>query len=272
MRARRGIISLAVLWILLAALPAATASREASYAGVLATRNRSELIVAEFQAEGCFARLRAAADRALRLNHEERTTSPEQRDRFVRAIITHPLMVDCESKVQVIPGDEIISVNAASDVALAGAFARLGAGVIVAESLAAAVLDWRDADDRPRPLGAERDWYTASGRRPPRNGPLEHTRELWLVRGVEEALGPSDGDAAALLERLLSVDQRSTVSADGRESSAADLDFAPQVEAGLPREWFVRVEAGIPPVAVVLRARLGRSDGGFIARDVWVEP
>lgn len=49
--------------------------------------------------------------------------------------------------------------------------------------LADAILDWTDADDRPRPYGAERAAYRdASG---PPNGPLRSVGELALVRGVD---------------------------------------------------------------------------------------
>src|SRR5437763_1240114 len=47
-----------------------------------------------------------------------------------------------------------------------------------------ALLDWTDADDAPRPLGAERAYYL--GLAPPyapRNGPLASVGELALVRG-----------------------------------------------------------------------------------------
>ena len=55
------------------------------------------------------------------------------------------------------------------------------------DSLVDAVLDWRDADDLPRPYGSEREWYAAHGRRPPRNGPLADAAELRLVRGFNSA-------------------------------------------------------------------------------------
>jgi general secretion pathway protein K len=54
-----------------------------------------------------------------------------------------------------------------------------------ADSMADALLDWRDPDDVPRALGAERDWYRAAGRFMPRNGPLADVRELRQVRGFD---------------------------------------------------------------------------------------
>ena len=57
------------------------------------------------------------------------------------------------------------------------------------EDVADAILDWIDADDEPRELGAEIDYY--SGLSPPyvpKNGPLETVEELLLVRGVTPQL------------------------------------------------------------------------------------
>ena len=52
-----------------------------------------------------------------------------------------------------------------------------------------AILDWLDADDDPRPNGAESSYY--SGLNPPympKNGPLDTIEELLLVRGVTPQL------------------------------------------------------------------------------------
>ncbi|HEX5103454.1 MAG TPA: type II secretion system protein GspK [Pirellulaceae bacterium] len=57
------------------------------------------------------------------------------------------------------------------------------------EDVADAILDWLDADDEPRELGAEIDYY--SGLNPPyapQNGPLDTVEELLLVRGVTPQL------------------------------------------------------------------------------------
>ena len=55
--------------------------------------------------------------------------------------------------------------------------------------VSAAILDWRDSDNDVTPGGAEADYY-ASLASPslPRNGPLQTTRELLMVRGVPRDL------------------------------------------------------------------------------------
>ena len=55
------------------------------------------------------------------------------------------------------------------------------------DSLADALLDWRDPDDIPRPLGAESAWYRGENRRPPRNAPFAAVNELRYVRGFTDS-------------------------------------------------------------------------------------
>ena len=69
-------------------------------------------------------------------------------------------------------------------------FEQLSNIVGMTMDVAAAIMDWRDEDNRVTPGGAEADYYAAL--RPPslpRNGPLQTVRELLMVRGVtREAL------------------------------------------------------------------------------------
>ncbi len=68
---------------------------------------------------------------------------------------------------------------------------------------AAAILDWRDADDVDRRGGSERDIYRAANKPPPRNAPFRHPDELLLLHDV---------DQQRLVDRLASL----TVEGDGR--------------------------------------------------------
>jgi general secretion pathway protein K len=64
--------------------------------------------------------------------------------------------------------------------------ARLMALLHLDPRLATALADWTDADDVPRPDGAERDWYQRlTPPRLPRNGALRSLEELGLVRGFD---------------------------------------------------------------------------------------
>ncbi len=69
---------------------------------------------------------------------------------------------------------------------LADAVPRLLAALGLDPALADAIADWTDADDAPRPRGAERAWYTGLPTPyVPANAPLASTGELRLVRGVD---------------------------------------------------------------------------------------
>jgi len=65
------------------------------------------------------------------------------------------------------------------------------------EEAADSILDWRDANDNSRPLGAESDYYlTLPSPYEAANGPFETIDELRLVRGVDAVMFEGDGTAA----------------------------------------------------------------------------
>jgi len=69
---------------------------------------------------------------------------------------------------------------------LADCVPRLLAILGLDPGIADALADWTDADDEPRPRGAERDWYLGQpGRRVPPNAPFASPAEIGLVRGVD---------------------------------------------------------------------------------------
>lgn len=79
-----------------------------------------------------------------------------------------------------------VDLNFADDLLLTAAFAGNGISERDARSLAARIVDWRDADDMAGTEGAERDDYRLANRSGPRNGPFETVSELLLVLGAED--------------------------------------------------------------------------------------
>jgi hypothetical protein len=75
--------------------------------------------------------------------------------------------------------------------------------VLGSDSLAAAIMDWRDADSVPEAQGAARPWYAARQRDGPRNAPFRSVNEILLVRGFEAA-------------SIMWLDSVFTVEGDGR--------------------------------------------------------
>lgn len=97
------------------------------------------------------------------------------------------------------------------------------------EEIAAAILDWRDGDEDPKPLGAERAYY--DGLDHPytiRNGQFRTVRELLLVRGVMPELFYGED---ANLNGLLDANEN-----DGETSEPMD-----NADGVLQRGWFAYV-------------------------------
>jgi general secretion pathway protein K len=171
---RRGFALLTVLW-LLATLSAVVGTALAlAGTGIATSRNRIVLTRAAWAREACLEILlaRYATDPSI-IGVD---TVELGRDVWCRADLT-----DVAAR---------LDLNRATPAALRT--------VLQNDTLTDAVLDWRDADDVPRPLGAEAEWYR-TGRRLPRNGPLADVRELALVRGFDSA-------TAARLQPLLTTD------------------------------------------------------------------
>jgi len=82
-----------------------------------------------------------------------------------------------------------INPNLASDVLMSGLFQALGLDRQHADSLGAAIADWVQSGDTPRPLGAKKDQYLAAGRNyGPPGQPVESLDELQLVLGMTPQL------------------------------------------------------------------------------------
>ena len=171
---------------------------------------------------------------------------------------------------------------------LANAVPRLLALLGLDPGLADALADWTDADDTPRPHGAERDWYLAQA--PPlvpRNAPFASVGELALVRGIdaaalarlrpfvtvagEHAVNPNTASREVLLavvqdvaavDRLLAERARRPLAA---EDSAALLPDAPDavrlVLTPRGQRYTVRAVGGVGAVRRAVEATLAAPAG-----------
>ncbi len=176
---RRGFALITVLWVVAALATLVTLGVASADVDRRAAENRVLLRRAMWAARACVAIARGRYDPRSRTIAVDSTDLG--RGAWCRAD-------DMDPSVR-------LNVNTADSIALAR--------VLGDDLLTAALLDWRDPGDEPRPTGAEADWYLAEGRLPPRNGPFASIEEVELVHGLEEA--PPDA-----LERLL------TVRGDGR--------------------------------------------------------
>jgi general secretion pathway protein K len=163
---RRGFALLAVLW-LIAALAALVAGGLALVrTGLGASSNRITLTRAAWAREACIDIMLARGFASAR---DGSIGVRETRERVDLSRTTW-----CSLEVADPSGR--LNLNLAS----VDALQRL-----IGDSLADALLDWRDPDDVSRPLGAESDWYRRQGRFRPRNAPLASFEELRLIRGFD---------------------------------------------------------------------------------------
>lgn len=305
---RKGFALLAVLWVFTGVAVLGLGAALAARAAVGTATNRADMVRAFWHAEDCLARTRVLAaevltDRAV--DGSGHKVDWARLDRYVRSswLAAQP---DCDVILR--PTGVTLDVNAADAEALHALFRALGVLPGRADSLTDAMLDWRDADDIPRPLGAEREWYESHGRHLPRNGPFADSREFRRVRGLEsipdlegvldvepgrislvhappEVLAALPGFGPEAVQRVLDLRRigRSTIDlpavASGLSPSARRLlldRFPDAVERSTPEPegWIVEARgyAGVPPVTVVVEVKLVRAGprAAIVRRRIWL--
>ena len=185
-----------VLWVMTVAAIVAMAGELAGRNAVNGSANRVHLERALWLARGCAARAQAAIDTALAAGKTFDAAADTWRV-LQRAALPVPGVDPVECAITLEAAGTRLDANDATEEMLQRLFDGLGLSAN-AEALVAAVADWRDSDDVPRPAGAERDWYAAMRRELPRNGPLADIRELARVRGFE---------SLSMLERVMTAEQ-----------------------------------------------------------------
>ena len=195
---RRGFALLAVLWVVASASALGLMLSLAARESVASTRNRTSAFRASWRAEDCLERARASIAEALVVSpaHQIRLVSIWLALDSVVAASRLARAASCHVSMQA--AGTALDMNQADEDMLRSLFVVAGINGPRADSMIAALLDWRDADDVARPLGAERAWYVDAGRPAPRNAALAHPRELGLVRWFE---------AASPVDRLLGVER-----------------------------------------------------------------
>ena len=232
MRSRDGYALLTVLWFLSGSIVLGTAAMFVARGHQTATSNRAALIRAEWRAEACVAAARAAMTEVLR--RPGRAGALAGTDLAPRSfrdeVLLAPVISECPGEVEITPFGMQADLNSISEGRLVRTLVAFGIPSGAADSLAAALMDWRDEDDEVRPNGAEREWYATSGRRLPRNGTLADPLELRSVRGFIEWMGQDESSGIATLFTV--------------ERGRVNLDAAPAaILRGLPGMSDVAVEA-----------------------------
>lgn len=251
-RGREGFALLAVLWVLVAVATLGLVAQLAARESVAAARNREELTRAAWRAEGCAERARAAVSALL---YAARADGPsgESWNRVPRAVAESPLTAGCDLTVRA--AGTTVDANTADSETLHRLFLAMGATPATADSLADALMDWRDPDSDPRPAGAEAVAYLRDGRTPPRDGPFADPAEILRVRGFDRLAGA---------DTLLGVEGAKISLGQAPLPVLASLPgFTPQV---LARVAELRMRGVSVPDALALGSSLGGAAGAELLR------
>ena len=269
MRNRRGVALVLVLWLIvvLGATTAAAVALSRSEANtVVAYRSRAVARAAAASGvELAVARLNGVLARAETV--EEQVGILEQ----LRAELDVPEPRELGAGRYLVGVEDLsgrVAINHADYVTLLRLF-EVVAGERRAATLAAAVMDWLDWDDRPRPDGAESTEYAAAGSPyRPLNRPFQRIEELGRVLGIGDSL-------AAVLDTMVTVHGRGFVNvntapvgvlmaATGMDASAAEELVAARRGGGFRSMDQVRSamgETGFVPVSVAPTRLLVTSRG-----------
>ena len=190
---RRGFALPAVLWVIVGVAAVSLAGTVAARQSVATAQNRVDHARAAWRAEGCLEVARATTADALADGDRAAIAWTGLDSIFARS----SLLADAACTITARPAGAALDVNSAGAERLQRLFRAAGARPGEADSLTDALLDWRDGDDEPRPLGAESAWYRPHEELPPRDGPIADVAELRRIRGMSEVAG---------IDTLLGVD------------------------------------------------------------------
>lgn len=177
---RDGFALPAVLWLIVTVSAVSLIGTLAARDAVSTAQNRVSHRRALWRAEGCAEIVRATLGGALR--------DADEADRAWGAldslIAESPDIAASDCRVLLVPSGMSLDVNGATAEQLRTLFRASGLTEPAADSLADAILDWRDDDGEARPLGAEASWYRDAERATPRNAPFTNVAELARVKGA----------------------------------------------------------------------------------------
>jgi type II secretory pathway component PulK len=230
---------LTILWIMTAAMVLAMAAALAARHGVAEGSAGVWLERARWAALGCERRVLAAIDAVL--GDAAPAADVAMLWRTLPRRLERTSFAGCDVRFEA--AGMRLDVNTATPEMLLNLLEALGLGSESAQ-LVDALEDWIDSDDEPRPFGAERAWYEAAGRFPPRNDSVADSRELARVRGFERLPG---------VDTLLST-------APGRVSLATASVAVLMAVPGVTRETAEQIvalqQAGTPPSDLLDVSRL----------------
>lgn len=188
-RPRRGVALMTALWLVVAiaavALEFSLDARERRVLGM----DTSERGVERAAAAGALAEVHARLDYALRVaTANARAAILRSSDPWLDVDSLYSGQIKVDSTIVDVRAQDLgtkININTMTEAELHTFFTFVLRDATVADALSEAMLDWRDADDLPRPRGAEKDNYIKASRLAlPQNGPFREVEDLLDVIGM----------------------------------------------------------------------------------------
>jgi general secretion pathway protein K len=182
----QGIALVIVLWMLVLLTVIANNMVFSSRTEVLAAANMAARSRAEASADaGVFMAIQQLASAPIPPAANSADVSRLKADTLTRRWQFHDALLT----ITIIDESGKVDINTAPQPLLIGLFLAVGVEQAAAESLADAIVDWRDADDLKQLHGAEKDDYAAAGLNyAPANSEFESIDELRQVLGMSDRL------------------------------------------------------------------------------------
>ncbi|MHB1329010.1 MAG: hypothetical protein ACYC2K_12500 [Gemmatimonadales bacterium] len=219
---------------------------------LLSVNNRAAQRRLAWQAESCVTAMRAAISSALHAAASDAVSLSREWRLLDETVSRAPIVRGCPGLVRLQASGTAIPVNTDNAPALLSVLMAEGFSPATADSMIAALFDWRDTDDVTRPLGAEADWHRSERRRGPRNGPVVSTAELTRVRGFDAWLADSSLTPLVLLFTVDSgrpfLEAAHARTRDAlRLLQAGDITTFERNDVPLPDHWRVNVTSTEKP-------------------------
>jgi general secretion pathway protein K len=236
----RGVILIALLWILTALSVIALSFSRETFVEVAAARNMQSLEDSYFVARAGFE---AAIYQLIQRRYapaSRQTELLDATDPLELGIVTGTLGGSVY-RVDIQDESGKISLNTVSEEQLRNLIEAAGIGKPDSAVITDSILDWRDTDSNPRPNGAEEDYYQMLN--PPykaRNGRIDTVEEFLLIRGMttEYFYGRPEKDATGSIVYRYGLSRYLTVYSNN--SQQVNINFAPlpvlQSITGMPPE------------------------------------
>ena len=177
-KSQSGVALIAVLWVIAFLVTIASTVAHQSRSSLQMTKNRIETL-----------KLKQAAESAILLSIAEKINFPGGREISLSDHVFNSNYKDINIRLSISDESGKIDLNTAPLPILTGLMLEVGVEEDQADSIANAILDWRDEDNLVRVNGAEDNEYLSSGYAyGSKDAYFERIEELQLVYGVSKQL------------------------------------------------------------------------------------